>query len=116
MRRARILWLCVPLLLVAPGTGWVLCVGLDGHLALERGGGRCGQPAEPTAAPLHCGACLDLPLPAGTLTPLGGPLFPPDTGAAAEGEAPTPAPALRAAALPRWRTARDPLRTVILRL
>jgi len=51
----------------------VLCVGADGHVALETSptGQRCGDygPAGGVAAavltpalPAHCGACLDLPL------------------------------------------------------
>jgi hypothetical protein len=78
-RAALFLVLALPALLVA-GEGWVLCVGPDGHVALEQVARICcpgdradAEPASPDATlssgagkPCCCDCCIDLPLIAST--------------------------------------------------
>ena len=71
-----LIWLLIyPVVMPAPLSSYVLCIGADGHVEFEAGtDGRCtdAHPShsehsedvftEPTSQADHCGSCIDLPI------------------------------------------------------
>ena len=68
-----LIWLLIyPVMIPAPLSNYVLCIGADGHVEFEVGtDGRCTDAhsehaevvfTEPTSQADHCGSCIDLPV------------------------------------------------------
>ena len=71
-----LIWLLIyPIMIPAPLSNYVLCIGADGHVEFEAGtDGRCTDAhsshsehaevvfTEPTSQADHCGSCIDLPV------------------------------------------------------
>ena len=71
-----LIWLLIyPVVMPAPLSSYVLCIGADGHVEFEVGAdGRCTDAhlshsehsedvfTEPTSQADHCGSCIDLPI------------------------------------------------------
>ena len=71
-----LIWLLIyPVIIPAPLSNYVLCIGADGHVEVEMGAnGRCTRAdsshsehaedtfTEPASHADHCGSCIDLPI------------------------------------------------------